>query len=356
MLLHEYIRLAKSVDYASIEQSQQAIGVALDRIKRETGAIIVDLWTRVPGYADIDILEPYLRRSEPGILAPLKISLTDQAVGLLVWVAETGRPVWLNDIDRNASSWINQLTNEPIEGRHKYVYVRTSEYFAIPIRYRSIFAILAIEMLEPNRLQPHHIDIMQTYADPTGILIWKASVCSENRKQTDEAIESFRYTSTTLVSNLSPYRKGFVARPFEYSFHIVGKAIEQAFKKHRVQATSYQIRPGSPYIFDEMLRQINSAHFGIADITSLNENVLIELGAMLATAKPILIIMNKDARPSPLPFNIAGAECYTYKVVDGRIEVSFSNYRGTLQDWVEKFIAEKLLASRVFQEARKWSG
>jgi hypothetical protein len=356
MILDEYIRLAKSVDYVSIEQSKMTIGIMLDKLKGNVNAVIVDLWTRMPGQSGVDILQPYLRRSDPSTPTPMSIALTREATGLLTWVAETEKSVWLKDIDHHASSGINVLTGETIEGRHFSIYERTREYAAIPIKYRSVFAILAIEMLAPRMLHSYHIDLMETFKEPTGILIWKASVTDLNSQQTSEAIDDFRYASSTSLPNLSPYRRGFVARPFEVSFNSVGEAIEKAFKEHGVQATSYQITPGSSYVVAEMLRQINSSHFGIVDITHLNKNVLIELGAIFASTKPLLILRNKQDEASSLPFNIAGAECYTYEMADGNIDVSYPGWRGTLQDLVQKFISDRLLTSTVFQKAKRWPG
>src|SRR6516165_927061 len=95
MLQEEYVRLAKSVDNISAEQAKQIIGTVLDKLKAEARAIIVDVWTREPGQGGVDILVPYLRRSDPQVPGPQNIALTEKATGVLVWVAETRKPVWL---------------------------------------------------------------------------------------------------------------------------------------------------------------------------------------------------------------------------------------------------------------------
>src|SRR5207249_10934541 len=86
--------------------------------------------------------------------------------------------------------------------------------------------------------------------------------------------------------------------------------IKTAFGSVDVQATEY--RPsGREYVVEEMIEQINAAHFGIVDVTSLNANVLIETGLMIGINKPLIILRDKrDAQP--IPFNIRARQIFQY--------------------------------------------
>jgi len=48
-------------------------------------------------------------------------------------------------------------------------------------------------------------------------------------------------------------------------------------------------------LFCDICREIQSSEYGIIDITSLNPNVLVELGIMLALGKPISVLFKKNA-------------------------------------------------------------
>src|SRR4051794_36898984 len=102
-MLEEYLRLAKSLDNISEEQAKHIISAVLDKLKAETNAMIVDVWVREPGKDGVDILIPFLRRSDPQVPEPQNIALTERATGLLVWVAETRKQVWIDDIPGGAT-------------------------------------------------------------------------------------------------------------------------------------------------------------------------------------------------------------------------------------------------------------
>jgi hypothetical protein len=353
MFQEEYVRLAKSVENISDEQAKQIVGTVLDKLKVEVRAIIVDVWVHEPGKDAVDILVSYLRRSDPQVPGPQSIALTEKATGLLVWVAETRKPVWLDDIPVQATSAVNRLTGQMIEGRHFNLYDGTRAFAAVPIQYRGHFAILTVEVAEPSCLKHFHIDLMKALSEPTGILIWKSGVSGATRRHTNEAIQEFRDVSGGLAPTLNPYRTGFIARPFDHKFEYFSTAIEAAFRKKRIQTAAYRSVAGGALIVSEMLNQINSAHFGIADITSLNGNVLFEVGAMIAVGKP-LVIMRGKSDDAPLPFDIAGYDCYRYAIADDKILILDATSQIPLEEFVGNFITERLLKDRAFRDAKEY--
>jgi hypothetical protein len=356
-MLHEYIRLAKSIDNISHDQTKEIIGTVIDRLKSEIGAIIIDVWIIVPGRG-YDILNNYYRLSEPYVPAPQAIALTPDQTGLLAWVAEKRKPIWLDDIPATAKSGVNRLSSDDddkmIGGRYFNLYDETRAFAAVPIQYEGQFGILSAETRAAGAIKNYHIDIMKALTLPTGILIWKAGAFEAKQKHTSEAIKEFTAASGGLVSTTSPYRTGFIARPFEDRFDYVGRAIEKIFAEKRVRATSYHPAGGTGVVMSEMLIQINSAHFGIADITSMNLNVLFEIGAMIALDKPRIILRDRSDN-IPLPFNLSGYDIHGYSINQNNILISDASKREIpLEVFVGDFISKLAVNPRGFGTAKEF--
>lgn len=64
----------------------------------------------------------------------------------------------------------------------------------------------------------------------------------------------------------------------------------------------------------KVCREIQSSQFGIVELTSFNENVLIELGMMYGFGKPVILLIKKDANKPKIkiPSNIIGIEQVRY--------------------------------------------
>jgi hypothetical protein len=352
VLHEEYARLARSLENVTEEQAKQIITPVLDKLRAVTGAIIADVWVREAGKDDVDILVPFLRRKDREVPETQFVVLTETAKGLLVWVAEKLQPVWL-DIEAHATHAINKLTGLPIEGRYvQSIYDRTRAFIAVPISYRGHFAILTIESNRPDSLNEFHIELMKTLREPTGILIWKSGVSETIGRQTNEAIYEFQAVSSDFAPpTLTRFRTGFIARPFDSNFEYISKALEKAFITEKIRVATYESTAGSKLVASDMLDQISAAHFGIADITSLNRNVLVELGAMIALNKP-LIILRSEGDDATLPFDIAGYNYYRYAIVDARIQiVDAASHHRSLEQVVSAFISTLLSTDAIFMKA-----
>ena len=357
MLQDEYARLARSVGYVSERQARDIISIVLEKIKRDCKANIVEIWVRESGHGNVDVLRSYIRLKDENIPASQVIALTRDATGLLAWITEKRRPVWLNDIKSGATSGRNLHNDELIEGRYFNLFDRTRAFAAVPIEYRDqLRAILTVEVVDDNasRIEKEDVTLLSEISEATAIMIWKAGVFLENEKQADEAINFLRSTDTKRVQSFASHRTGFIARPFHGDFEPVCDEIEEFFRRRNIQAATYQPAAGEPYVVQEMQDQINSAHFGIADITGLNHNVMLEAGMMINTNKPLLIIRRKDDT-TPIPFDIAGRQYYRYTrrggetyVFDGRTETS-------IEEFIGRFV-DALLRDKNFREAREWYG
>jgi hypothetical protein len=358
MLLDEYIRLAKTIDYLSQDQVRDIITPVADKLKQETGAMIADVWLRSPGKDGIDILRNFIRRKDPHVPDTQDISLHDRATGLLAYVADKRRSVWVEDLRPELQSAINRLSpNEVIEGRFMNFYDNTHSFAAVPVVYQNNnTALLTIELGVSNGVKNFHIDLLKAIAEPTGILLWKALFFEDVRKHTDEAISGFRDSILKHSQILNPYRTGFIARPFDARFESICKTIESKFQEKRVHATTYKNMPGtSAVVTKELLAQIASAHFGIADLTGLNDNVLMELGALLASGKPLLLIRASADKDMKLPFDIAAFQVYSYEFDGENAFLVDGTERQPLQELVGRFV-ERLSSENAFQGAKEWYG
>jgi hypothetical protein len=156
----------------------------------------------------------------------------------------------------------------------------------VPIQYGGFFGILTVEVADPGVLQQHHVELMTFLAEAIGIILWKANIFAAIHTQTIEAIDTFRESAVRLQAPMNPYKTGFISRPFAPRFVPVSLYIITVCKNNGILATTYKSVDSTRLIAEDIIRQINSSHFCVVDITNQNSNVLIELGVMLVRASP----------------------------------------------------------------------
>ncbi|WXG45209.1 MAG: tetratricopeptide repeat protein [Candidatus Atabeyarchaeum deiterrae] len=74
--------------------------------------------------------------------------------------------------------------------------------------------------------------------------------------------------------------------------------------------------PSNPSFFCDICRMIQCSAYGIADISGLNPNVMLELGMMLALGKPVFVLVRRGEEENLgtiLPSDIAGRRVVPYK-------------------------------------------
>jgi hypothetical protein len=180
-------------------------------------------------------------------------------------------------------------------------------------------------------------------------------VFAENEKHAETAINYLKSAETKGTRRSAMYRTGFVSRPFKDDFDYIGGRVEEVCRTVQVQATAYRPGAGKPYAVQEMLEQINFAHFGVADITSLNQNVLIEAGVMIGIDKPLILLKNKNDN-APLPFNIAGRQVYQYEQKAEDIVIYAATDSFPLERFISEFVEKLKRENREFNLAKPWYG
>ena len=119
-----------------------------------------------------------------------------------------------------------------------------------------------------------------------------------------------RFDSVRLDSE----RSCFFAYPFQEDFHHLRQELTLLLREKwgvRLKATSLDMTDAKVVV--DIEKQIRSAHFGIADITGNNPNVLWELGVMVGHGKPVVIL--KDTHDTAkTPFDVYGNYRVEYQV------------------------------------------
>jgi len=114
---------------------------------------------------------------------------------------------------------------------------------------------------------------------------------------------------------LTEHRSCFFAYPFQDRFHALRDETKRILESEygiQLMATSIEMKDSS--IVEDIKNQIAEAHFGIADITGNNPNVLWELGLMIGYGKPV-IILKDQTDTEETPFDLYGRYRITYQIV-----------------------------------------
>src|SRR5437773_11532148 len=101
----------------------------------------------------------------------------------------------------------------------------------------------------------------------------------------------------------------FLAEPYDEERAAREGAIRNALKAYQVLVADEQIT--NVHFLQKIMREIQMAQYGIADLTGHNTNVLLELGVMYGMTKPALILL-RGAESSSIPSNLEGIEQLRY--------------------------------------------
>jgi len=118
--------------------------------------------------------------------------------------------------------------------------------------------------------------------------------------------------------SLDKERSCFFAYPFQDNFHNLRDELARLLRTKwgvRLKATSLEMKDAR--VVEDIENQIRSAHFGIADITGNNPNVLWELGVMMGHKKPV-VLLKEMTDTQTTPFDVYGLYRLEYQVVKSR--------------------------------------
>jgi HSP90 family molecular chaperone/nucleoside 2-deoxyribosyltransferase len=153
---------------------------------------------------------------------------------------------------------------------------------------------------------------------------------------------------------LSQHRACFFAYPFEDPFPALRDEIRRILaSEYGIKLTATSLEQKGSNVVEDIKRQIAESHFGIADITGNNPNVLWELGVMIGYGKPVIILKDKTD-PEETPFDVYGNYRLPYQIV-------IDEFAGDIEySLLKKGLKRNL--KRIFEEcpepeqAARWNG
>ena len=115
--------------------------------------------------------------------------------------------------------------------------------------------------------------------------------------------------------SVSDDRSCFFAYPYDERFHAVKDEVQRMLgKKHGIRVVVASMELVDADAVRNIEKQIAAAHFGIADITGNNPNVMWELGVMFGLRKPVILLKDKTDTERT-PFDVYSKLRVHYQVV-----------------------------------------
>lgn len=154
---------------------------------------------------------------------------------------------------------------------------------------------------------------------------------------------------------LSEHRTCFFAYPFQQRFHALRDEIREllAGEEYGIELMATSIEMNDPVIAKDIKDQIAVAHFGIADITGSNPNVLWELGLMIGDGKPVIILKDRKDEVKT-PFDVHGRYRVPYEIISD--DATGSVEYALLAQGLERNLRMIFKQCPELEKAAKWSG
>lgn len=159
--------------------------------------------------------------------------------------------------------------------------------------------------------------------------------------------------SNTQQPLLTPYRSCFFAYPFQPQFHALRDEIKRLLTgKYGVKLMATSIEMKNASIIDDIKQQIAETHFGIADVTGNNPNVLWALGLMVGYGKPVIILKDNTDTTST-PFDLYGNYQVVYQLIKDEMtgEIEYPSLPQKLRPHLKRILAQ----SPELEQATMWT-
>lgn len=366
----ELQRISLSLDFLSNDDGKKILHIVNQRLYELLRSRIIDVrWKEVA--AQGVIFQPFFS-TEPD---PKPYPLNETSGGVWSWLYKEAKPVWIKtDPKRGPGQPLKNLaTGDEIEERFHKVDPRTHHLISVPLMLKDVvWGAYTFEWGEFGKVDAELLDTIQQLAPLVARIVWKVDVYKRNKKHTVQSIDLLEksiLSPSFITVVLNPYRAGFIARPFEREFNDIEEYVKSFIHRHRIKAQHYVSTPGRPIVIEELQKEIRSSHFGIVDITGLNENVMIELGMLMVLERKVLLLRRHDDQTDDsddvkLPFDLQGRHIYRYQIdasapsTDGipsdiKIINPADGQTTKLADVLSDFIAE-LQSDRSFEDASPW--
>ncbi|MCA1702325.1 MAG: hypothetical protein LC808_03250 [Actinobacteria bacterium] len=358
--------LSLAVGTVSKADATQVVDAVNRRVLALLNGQVIKLYWKEEGERGL-ILNPFTFINKTQHADPRPFELPREPNGVLSWVFLSQEPLLLEDIQNKDLSEPskNEISGGYIEPQRLDLRKTTSmdSTLCIPLTVRGdVGGLWAVELNTSGRLNMGVLRLMQQLGKSLASFICNADFYAFDQLKTTRAvsqfldsISSFRFDRVLLEER---YRTGFIARPFSPDFGDIERKIVALLKAYGIRARHYEPEGGQHWVIDDIMEQIGSSHFCIADITGSNPNVLAETGMMMILRKHYLLL-RKKGDPAPIPFNLNQIPLHEYEVRNGKGELQVWNaadhqFRPFEVD-LERFISQ-LPPESGFESATRWHG
>ena len=251
--------------------------------------------------------------------------IDQEALGLWPLVYNQRESVWIENMNRTLAEGfiVNKNTGNKIEGpKHLEFYKDTQSIIIVPVYFRKIvWGIYSIEFDKPSEYKKEILDQIETIASCLANIVWKSEVLQQNCTDTDMAVTRFKQSVIKLEDQVIGFSEPtcFYIRPFGEKFQTIETCMQGMFDKKGIRLRHYEHTPGSSIVIENIMNQIRMSHCGIADITENHENVMLELGMLMASQKEFILIKQHEDYSGKkdgvtLPFDLRSYNYYEYKL------------------------------------------
>ncbi|MGB7087729.1 MAG: hypothetical protein WBD47_19380 [Phormidesmis sp.] len=339
--------LSLTLDFLTKNEADQIIESVNSSIQQLLNSHIIDVLWKEEG-KNATILRPFSSTTNSRRGKAKACEIREDSIGIWAWVYQNKAPIWLENIKRtielSEETIKNEISGKEVEVARLDMFEDTDSIMAFPLFFRdTLWGIYCIELPISSRLSLEVLEFLKRVSRPMARIVWKADAHELNDQQTTEAINNFKRAVEhyNFQQILNPYRTGFVARPFDRRFEDIYDCIVKYLAENEIQVQQYTHRPGSDFVVSEIMEQVSQAQFGIADITGINPNVMLELGMMMVLRKKLILLRRHDDE-SVLPFDIKPYHCYEYEIHSQGIRIfnPSSSRPETLDSVLANFIKE----------------
>jgi hypothetical protein len=297
---------------------------------------------------------------------PKPFQMREQPNGILSWVFHRKCPVWLEMLQvKDLSSSIKNEANGA-EVHPDYLDMRgrsdwMDSMMCVPLMVRGdVRGLYSVELQVSGRLNKNVLDLLQRIGKSLSSLLWNADVYEYDQEKTTRAVQQFLASTASFSFDAifleEQFRSGFIARPFDKDSSEIEDKLVALFKSRGIRARRYVPAGGRRYVIDDIMSQIRNSHFGVADITGLNPNVMTEVGMMMSLKKQFMLIRAKGDSSS-LPFDVNQFPLYEYELGSApgslRMWNPVNNRYQSFEEVLDRFIRQ-LPSATGFFSADAW--
>jgi hypothetical protein len=297
----------------------------IDAVNRKLGTLlnahVIKLYWKQEADRGGVILRPVSYINEAEVPDPQPFSITSECRGVLEWVFATGRPLWLQDVQRQYrdETVVNLATDEPVATELLQFAdpPQSDAMIVVPLRERGVtHGLYSIELPSSRGLNPRVKSLVERLGRALGTMLYNADVFEYDMRKSGRAInqflnsvQSFSFDRVLLDQD---WRTTFVARPYKDEFLRVQQVVEHLLLSKGIRARHYESE-NRQYVVNEIIGQIRNSHFCIADLTGNNLNVVAEVGMMMVLNKKPLVLRRKGD-DSPIPFDLSQFSFWEYEL------------------------------------------